>query len=75
VVLVLDLNTNTRCEYTIVHPAEVDPDAGKISLSSPVGRALQDRSAGEEVVVTVPAGEKKLLIEKITSLHGNVFTA
>jgi transcription elongation factor GreA len=75
VVLVLELNTNTRCEYTIVHPAEVDPDAGKISLSSPVGRALQDRSAGEEVVVTVPAGEKKLLIEKITSLHGNVFTA
>jgi transcription elongation factor GreA len=34
VVLVLELNSNTRSEYTIVHPAEVDPDAGKISLSS-----------------------------------------
>jgi len=75
VVVVLELNSNTRSEYTIVHPAEVDPCEGKISISSPVGRALQGRSAGEEVAVTVPAGEKKFLIEKITSLHGNVFTA
>lgn len=75
VVVVIELNSNTRSEYTIVHPAEVDPEAGKISISSPVGRALQDRTAGEEVVVTVPAGEKKLFIEKITSLRGSVFTA
>jgi transcription elongation factor GreA len=75
VVVVLDLDANTRSEYTIVHPAEVDPSEGKISISSPVGRALQDRTVGEEVVVTVPAGEKRLLIEKITSLHGTVITA
>jgi transcription elongation factor GreA len=75
VVVVLEIHSNTRSEYTIVHPAEVDPDAGKISISSPVGRALQDRTAGEEVVVIVPAGEKKLLIEKFTTLHGSVFTA
>ena len=75
VVVVLELNSNTRSEYTIVHPAEVDPCEGRISISSPVGRALQGRCAGEEVAVTVPAGEKKLFIEKITSLHGTVFTA
>ncbi|MCJ7525721.1 MAG: transcription elongation factor GreA [Candidatus Aminicenantes bacterium] len=75
VVVVLELNSNTRSEYTIVHPIEVDPCEGKISLGSPVGRALQDHTVGEEVVVTVPAGEKKFFIEKITSLHGSVFTA
>ena len=75
VVVVLERNSNTRSEYTIVHPIEVDPSEGKISLASPVGRALQDRTVGEEVVVTVPAGEKRFLIEKITSLHGSVFTA
>ena len=75
VVVVLELNSNTRSEYTIVHPIEVDPSEGKISLGSPVGTALQDRSVGEEVAVTVPAGEKRFFIEKITSLHGNVFTA
>ena len=71
----LELNSNTRSEYTFVHPAEVDPVEGKISLSSPVGRALQNRSAGEEVAVTVPAGEMRLLIEKVTTLHGTVTTA
>jgi transcription elongation factor GreA len=75
VVVVLELNSNTRSEYTIVHPIEVDPSEGKISLASPVGTALQNHTVGEEVVVTVPAGEKRLFIEKITSLHGNVFTA
>ena len=75
VVVVLELNSNTRSEYTIVHPIEVDPSEGKISLASPVGKALQNRTVGEEVVVTVPAGEKRLFIEKITTLHGNVFTA
>jgi transcription elongation factor GreA len=75
VVVVLELNSNTRSEFTIVHPIEVDPSEGKISLGSPVGRALQDRTVGEEVVVTVPAGEKRFFIEKITSLHGSVFTA
>ena len=75
VVVVLELNSNTRSEYTIVHPAEVDPSEGKISLASPVGTALQNRTVGEEVVVTVPAGEKRFFIEKITTLHGNTFTA
>ena len=74
VVVVLELNSNTRSEYTIVHPIEVDPCEGKISLASPVGTALQNRTVGEEVVVTVPSGGKRLFIEKITSLHGNVFT-
>lgn len=75
VVVVLELNSNTRSEYTIVHPIEVDPDQGRISLSSPVGRALHNHTVGEEVVLTVPAGEKRLFIEKITTLHGTVITA
>jgi transcription elongation factor GreA len=75
VVVVLELNSNTRSEYTIVHPIEVDPGENRISLGSPVGRALQDRTVGEEVVVTVPAGERRFFIEKITSLSGTVFTA
>ena len=74
VVVVLELNSNTRSEYTIVHPIEVDSAEGNISINSPVGRALQNRTVGEEVVITVPAGEKRLFIEKITTLHGNVFT-
>lgn len=75
VVVLLDRNSNTRCEYTLVHPVEADADEGKISMRSPVGAALMDRTAGEEVAVTVPAGEKKFFIEKVTTLHGHVTTA
>ncbi len=71
-VVVLDLDANTRSEYTIVHPAEVDPCEGRISIGSPVGTALQNRTVGEEVEVVVPAGKKRLFIEKITGLHGKV---
>jgi transcription elongation factor GreA len=75
VVVVLELNANIRSEYTIVHPAEVDPSEGRISLASPVGTALQNRTVGEEVAITVPSGEKRFFIEKITSLQGSVSTA
>lgn len=75
VVVLLDRHANTRCEYTLVHPVEADADSGKISMRSPVGAALLDHVAGEEVVVTVPAGEKRLFIEKVTTLHGHVTTA
>ncbi len=43
-------------EYTIVGSAEADPDAGMISDQSPLGRALMNRSAGDQVQITAPAG-------------------
>ena len=75
VVVLLDLSTNTRSEYTLVHPVEAGADEDKISIRSPVGAALLERTAGEEVVVTVPAGEKRLFIEKVTTLQGHVTSA
>jgi len=73
-VVVLERNSNTRIEYTIIQPNEIDPAEGEISITSPVGRALRDHTVGEEVVVKVPAGEKRFYIEKITTLLGNVYT-
>jgi len=51
--------------YQIVGHAEADAKSGRISYSSPLGRALIGRQVGEEVEVTVPAGDKFYLIEKI----------
>jgi len=73
-VLVLELNTNKRTEFTVIQPNELDPEEGEVSITSPVGRALLDRTVGEEVVVKVPAGEKRFYIEKITTLFGKVYT-
>ena len=42
--------------YTIVSPAESDPDQGYISYESPLGRALLKQKVGDEVNIKVPAG-------------------
>ncbi len=45
-------------DYTIVGTSDSDVAAGRISSSSPVGRALLGRASGDEVVITTPAGER-----------------
>jgi transcription elongation GreA/GreB family factor len=43
-------------EYTLVTPDEADPAAARISVESPLGRALLGKSAGDEIVVERPRG-------------------
>jgi len=52
-------------KYQIVGQAEADAKLGMISYNSPLGRALIGRQVGEEVEVTVPAGEKFYLVDKV----------
>ncbi|MEO8571257.1 MAG: transcription elongation factor GreA [Chloroflexota bacterium] len=52
--------------YTIVGADESDPKNGRISSSSPVGRALVGRDKGDDVVVVTPAGERRYRILDIT---------
>ena len=51
--------------YCLVGPDESDPEAGKLSFQSPLGRALMRRRVGETVVVRRPAGEIELTILEI----------
>lgn len=51
--------------YQIVGPYEADAKRGRISYNSPLGRALIGRKAGDEIEVTVPAGERSYAVEKI----------
>lgn len=44
--------------YTIVGPAEVDVAAGRISLESPMGKALLGHKKGDEVEVQSPGGPR-----------------
>ena len=52
-------------KYQIVGQTEADAKVGRISYSSPLGRALIGRSVGEEVEVSAPSGDKYYEIEKI----------
>jgi transcription elongation factor GreA len=51
--------------FTIVGSAEADAAAGKISYTSPIGRALMGRRAGETVRVQVPAGSMDFKITEV----------
>jgi transcription elongation factor GreA len=71
-VSVIDMDTDDLMEFVFVSPNEVDPSAGKISLSSPIGNALQNRMAGETVEAVIPAGKRRYYIQKIVTIHGNI---
>ncbi len=60
-----NLATNRKMTYTIVSPHEADIREGKISIKSPIAKALLGKHAGDEVEVRVPAGVMKLRIEHI----------
>ena len=61
-----NLATNTRMEYEIVSPHEMDLEAGKISLKSPIGAALMGKKVGDIAEARVPSGTLRLRIESIT---------
>jgi transcription elongation factor GreA len=52
-------------KYQVVGQTEADAKIGRISYSSPLGRALIGRSVGEEVEVSAPSGDKYYSIEKV----------
>lgn len=66
-VVVKNLGTGAQQRFSIVGPTEANAGAGKISSVSPVGKALLDRTVGEEVEVSVPAGSLRFKIEEIGS--------
>ena len=43
--------------YVLVSPSEVDLGGGRISVASPVGRALLGHGPGDEVMIRTPQGE------------------
>ena len=61
-----NLATNARMKFQIVSPHEMDLEAGKISLKSPIGAALMGKKVGDIAEAQVPSGPLRLRIESIT---------
>ena len=61
-----NLTTNTRMKFQIVSPHEMDLEAGKISLKSPIGAALMGKKVGEIAEAQVPSGTLRLRIDQIS---------
>jgi transcription elongation factor GreA len=68
-VTVLDLDTGEEDVYTVVLAEMMDIEAGHISLGSPLGRALKDRRAGDEVSLRLPHGTRRLRVLGLLTVH------
>jgi transcription elongation factor GreA len=57
-VRILDENSEQEKTYTIVGDAEADARAGRISISSPLARAMIGKEVGDSLEVSAPGGSK-----------------
>jgi transcription elongation factor GreA len=55
-----DSSTDKVTDVTLVHRLEADAAQGKLSIESPIAKALLGASKGDEVTVSTPSGSKTL---------------
>jgi transcription elongation factor GreA len=65
-VRIKNLNNGAMMKYTLVAENEADLKAGKISVDSPIGKALLGKKVGETVDVQVPAGKVTFEVAEIS---------
>lgn len=64
-VVLCDTTSGEECRYKIVGSREADPSRGKISDTSPLGKAILGRVEQEVVEVIVPVGKMRYQVKKI----------
>jgi transcription elongation factor GreA len=68
-VTIFDGTKNEEMEYKLVTSEESDVAAGKISTTSPIGRALLNKKVGETAMVVTPGGSREMEVLKLSTMH------
>jgi transcription elongation factor GreA len=68
-VKVYDNTKEDEMEYKLVTSEESDVTAGKISTTSPIGRALLNKKVGESATVVTPNGSRELEVLSLKTIH------
>ena len=68
-VKVFDNTKNEEMQYKLVTSEESDVVTGKISTTSPIGRALLNKKVGDEVIVDSPNGKREMEILSLSTIH------
>lgn len=68
-VKVYDNTKEEEMEYKLVTSEESDVAAGKISTTSPIGRALLNKKVGESATVVTPNGSRELEVLSLKTIH------
>lgn len=65
---VVDLRTKEKETYTLVFGDYIELDSGQISLASPLGQTLLGKAKGDNVVLQLPRGQRRLRITEVVTL-------
>lgn len=68
-VVVLDSRKDEELTYYLVTSEEADAAMGRISTSSPIGRALLGKAVGDTVRVQIPGGLRELEVLRLNTIH------
>jgi transcription elongation factor GreA len=68
-VRVYDNSKDEEIEYKLVTSEESDVNQGKISTTSPIGRALINKKVGDTATVVTPTGKRELEVLSLTTIH------
>lgn len=64
-VQLVDIETDKEVTYILVGPDEANIDKNLISITSPIGKALIGKGAGDEAVVKAPSGKREYEVESV----------
>ena len=64
-VTVIEIDTDKELSYQIVGPDESDVEKNRISITSPIARALMGKEPGDEVTVRTPGGQRALEVVEV----------
>jgi transcription elongation factor GreA len=68
-VRVFDSTKNEEVQYELVTSEETDVGSGRISTTSPIGRALLNKKVGDTAQVVTPSGNREMEVLKLTTMH------
>jgi transcription elongation factor GreA len=68
-VKVFDTTKNAEVQYELVTSEESDVAAGKISTTSPIGRALLNKKVGDTAIFATPNGQREMEILSLSTIH------
>jgi len=68
-VRVYDNTKDEEVKYKLVTSEESDVAAGKISTTSPIGRALLNKKVGDSATVVTPNGKREMEVLSLTTIH------
>jgi transcription elongation factor GreA len=68
-VVVVDVKTKENEVYHLVFGDAVEFEDGHVTMSSPIGLALQNRAVGDVVLLKLPATTRQLRIVELVTIH------